>query len=75
MGEEVRVMSALPEKSEFTPDTSLASIDDNDLTEEYDKFAGNDPVDNLSSIEVHTCVCLSVVLLRLRHGNGNVGIV
>ena len=37
---------------ESTPDTSFASVDENDLTEEYDKYAANDLLDDCADIEV-----------------------
>ena len=37
------------DRLEVTPDTSFASLDDNDLTEEYDKYASNDLLDESES--------------------------
>lgn len=37
---------------EATPDTSVTSVDENDLTEEYDKYASNDPLDDFADVEV-----------------------
>jgi len=50
------VGTAPSERSEFTPDTSFASQDDNDWTEEYDRHATDYPLDEMASLEV--CVCV-----------------
>ena len=52
--------TVLSVRAEFTPDTSSASLDDNDWTEEYDQFASNDPLDETAGLEVCACVCACV---------------
>ena len=48
------------ESTTCTPDTSFASMDDNDLTAVYDQFASSNGVDQFEDIEV-TSIFLAVI--------------
>lgn len=44
-------------ESEVTPDTSFASVDENDLTAEYDRFAVSDPLHDFDKLEQVSALC------------------
>ena len=60
-GDSVGSGVTLLESAEVITDSSIASVDNSDLTEEYDKFTCKDPLDDLEDAEVshsmvpHTC--------------------
>lgn len=55
--------------TESTPDTSLASVDENDLTAEYDRFARNEPLDDFDQLEQvsndHALLCKDLEVLMI----------